>query len=242
MSTCFHLICMQKIDINESKALITLSTQSTNGHAHYFHLTRNQFFALNDAFALLDSNCSYTDFPLGQNIWFHHNHRKSIIYDTTRYRRSYFRFINFQLYKRHIHKRVMSFLRSRSKPKVTPNRGVKRLRVTCGDDDDEYGEGQTTNHQRPLSSVLRRTPEPSTAADCAAQQSTLHGPTQDAVVSADRKACVVLPQRKNSSVGWQHDAIPFQANTHNDLSTPDYVQLSESSDIDSDSCFTMDCE
>ena len=242
MSACFQLISTQKIEINESKTLVTLSSQNIDGHIHYFHLTRNQVFALNDAFALLDRHCAYTDFPLGQNMWFHYNHRKSMIYDTTRYGESYFRFFNFQLYKRRIHKRVMFFLRSRSKPKASPNRGVKRLRVTCADDDDSCGESQTPNHQRPLSVVVRRTVESSKTEDSGTEQSTLHGATQDAVVSPNREACAVLPEWKNPSVGGQYDDFPFQATTHNDFSTPDCIQLSESSDIDSDSCFPMDCE
>ena len=96
----------------------------------------------------------------------------------------------------------MSFFRYRGKPTVTPDRGVKRARRTSASDDDAYGAGKTAYHQRPLSVVLRRTVEPSKIEDSAAQQSTLHGATQDAVVLADSDARTVLPQWKNSSVGW----------------------------------------
>ena len=241
MSTTFNLICTQQLDITDNKTLITFSTQTITGHVHYFHLTRNQFFALDDAFAVIDTNCGYTDFPLGQNIWLHYKYHKAVIYDTTHHGQSYFKFMNVQLYRRRIHRRVLSFLRSRSKPTVTPSRGVKRRRITCEDDYNSCDEGQGTNRQRPLSVAMRPTSEPSSIKGSTARGSTVHGPTHDAVMSADGKARAVLPQRNDSSVGRQHDINAFRAAPCDDLRTPD-IFLDESGSSDCDSCLTMDCE
>ena len=241
MTARFNLICSQKLDITDNKTLITLSTQTINGHMHYFHLTRNQFLALDDALTLIDAKCGYTDFPLGQNIWFHYNYHKAVIYDAMQYGQSYFKFMNFQLYKRRSHRRVMSFLRSRSRRTVTPTRGVKRRRITREDDDDFDGEGQCANRQRPLSVAVRPTTEPSTVEGATARGSTVHGAANDAVVSPDGKARAVFPKRNDSSVGRQHDIKSFRAAPWDDLQTPD-IFLDESSDTDCDSCLTMDCE
>lgn len=241
MSARFNLLCTQRIDVTDNKTLITLSTQTINGHMHYFHLTRNQFFALDDAFALIDTNCGHMDFPLGQNIWFRYHYHKPVIYDAMQYGQSYFKFMNFQLYRRRVHRRVMSFLRSRRKPTVTSTRGVKRRRITSESDDNSYDEGECANRKRPLSVAVQPTIKPSTLEGSAIRGSTVHGATDDALVSADGKTCVILPKRHDSSVGRQHDISAFRATPCDDLQTPD-IFLDESSDSDCDSCLTMDCE
>ena len=243
MTACFNLLGTQRIDIDENKSLITFLTQTISGHTYYFHLTRGQAFALDDALAMINDNHHITDFPLGQNIWFHHDYQKSVMYDTTQYRQSYFKFINFQLYRRRIHWRVMSFLRSRSKPKVTSQRGVKRARRTSTDDDDSYSEGSSANHQRPLSIAMRPASTASTTKESTSKRPTSHGATYNAVVSNGGKTGDVFPQRNDTSARRQHDSITFQPTAISDPPTPDNIHLSDTdSDSDCNSSLAMDCE
>ena len=240
MTTCFNLLGTQKIDINENKSLITLLTQSINGHTYYFHLTREQYLAFDDTLTLINDNQHITDFPLGQNIWFHHDYQKSIIYDPTQYGQSYFRFINFQLYRRRIHWRVMSFLRSRSKPKVTSQRGVKRARRTSASDDDYYSEGPSANHQRPLSIAVRPAPKPQTTEDSTSKRAASYGATYNAVMSNDGKTSDVFSQRYNSGACGQYDTDTFRRTAISDPPTPDNIHLGECDDSDCDSCLIME--
>lgn len=241
MTACFHLVCTQKIDIDETKSVITFSTETINGHTYYLHLTRNQFFALDDAFALFENNKSFynTNIPLGDNLWFRHNYHASTIYNATHYGQSYFKFINFEIYKTRIHARVMSFLRSRSKPKVTLDRGVKRARLASTTDDDTDGAGPSANRQRPLSVAVRPASTSATITDIATQRATSYGAANNVIVPNAGKTRHVLPERDDSSVGRKNVPSAFSAATSADSESADDILLNNQW---CDSCVVMDCE
>ena len=266
MAAHFSLINTQKIVIDKSRTTITLSTKTISGHTHYFDLTRNQFFALDDAITLMKYDWRQTSFPLGHNIWLRcssnrSNSHDAVIYDATRYEQPYFRFINFEMYKRRVHQRVMSFLRLQHNTTGSRRRpcpvAVKRRRQETEDegedeDEDERSHGDESRiaangvacYQRPLSIAMRPMPGPTTTTSGATHGASIHWSTDDAIVPASGQASPVLPQWNDTSAGRQNDCMAFSAPTCHDSGPFEKIQFSESSDDDAErhSSDAMVCE
>lgn len=221
MSACFRLIHTQKIDVDKNKTLVTLSTKSITGHVHYFHLSRNQFFAFDDAIALIDSNCSFNNYPLGNNIWLYHYGRHCTLYTNTASGQPYFKFTNFHLYKTRIHQRVMSFLRSSSEPDVTSRR-TKRQRSTTTDVNDE---GPPARHQRPLSIAVRPTLGSSTAQDSISCGSPSFGATDNVFMPTAESPPTVFPQRYYTATIGQYECTSIPPTICKDPQSPEPIEL-----------------
>ena len=254
MAARFSLVCTQEIAVDKSKTLLTLSTTGLDGCTHYFQLTRQQFFALDDVITLMhyDRNAQ-THLPLGQNVWIrcdHHGHSVVIYRATTRYEEPYFRFVNFNLYIRRVHKHIISFLRSQDRTgsrRTTQGRGLKRRRLE--DSDDVDGESSDAANgaahcERPLSTAMRSAPRSPTIARGSPDGASLQRSTDNAVLPAVGQTSPVLPKRNNSNSGGQYDDMALPTSSCHDSCLPDcscdddYYYDEE----ETDSCIPMVCE
>ena len=272
MAAHFSLFNTQKIVIDKRRSTITLSTKTISGHSHYLHLTRNQFFALDDAITLMNYDWRQTSFPLGHNIWIRCSSSRSkshdaVIYNATRHGQPYFRFINFEVYKRRVHHRVMSFLRLQHNTTGWRRRhgaaaAVKRRRQETEDESEDEDEDERFHggedrggesriaangvacHQRPLSIAMRPMPESTTTKIGATHGASIHWSTNNAIVPAAGQASPVLPQWNDPSAGRQNDCMAFSASTCHDSRAFDEIQLSECSGDDTNrhSSDDMVCE
>ena len=253
MSGNFLLHNTQRVSVDKSKSIITFETECLNNAIYYFHLSYDQFLALDDAIALICKGCRNAYYPLGQKLWLHHFYVGAVIYDNMKHGQSYFKFEYFEVYKSHIHRRLMSFIRATRNENVTAHRAgdemrqgelrwspsgrlqwKRRGRRRCGETDES--ESELPDSKRPLSAAVQSSHQSARTEKSDSLCETSSRSTDNAVVSRPGEASSVLSQGDNSNSCRWNDSLPVSPNFPGDISPPPAIDFG---DYSSD---TMECQ
>ena len=251
MSVEFLLHNAQRASVDKSKSIITFETECLNGTVYYFHLSYDQFLALDDAITLICKGSRNAHYPLGQKLWLHYFYVGAVIYDNMKHGQPYFKFENFELYKRRIHRRLMSFIRRGRNGNVSGHAGDAirqrgesssgrlprwrtRRRQQCEESDES--ESEFPNSKRPLSVVLQPSHQSARTEKTYSMCGTSSRSTDNAVMSHPEETSSVLSERDYSNSCRWNDSLPVLSNFSGDISPPPTIDFGDYS-FD-----TMDCQ
>ena len=260
MSINFLLHNTQRVSVDKSKSIITFETECLNGSIYYFHLSHDQFLALDDAIALILRGSRKGHYPLGQKLWLHYFYRGAVMYDNTKYGQQYFKFENFQVYKSFIHRRIMSFIRLTRNENVAASRagdekqqqqqqqqqgecrrslsGRRRRgrQWSSRHGENSESEGELPDCKRPLSVVLQPSHQSARTEKTDSERETSPRSTDNVVVSHPEEESSVLSEGDDSNSCWRNDSFPISSNFLCDIPLPETIDFG---DYSSD---TMDCQ
>ena len=212
---------------NPTSGIVTFETRLACGRRYGFHLTINQFLALNDVLILIErQRNAYGHFPLGQGIWMHYNFSDASLYKESKHfqRRVNFVFASFEEYKRYTHKRLLSFVR---KEEREADRLAARSNGRGKDKDNTRGD------KRPLSVVVQpRHRSPPSKRSCWEEREAVRRTTDDGDMSNFDEESTILPEWDDSIARWWCKSFPSVSSSSKSLSTPENVQLSLASSLD----------
>ena len=193
----FILNNRQDIFVDKAKSRITFQTLYINGQDYYFHLSPQQFEAMDDAIIIINKHSHLRHFPLGQNMWLHYNgNQKTQLYVVHSTQRPFFKFEHFNHYKNNIHRKVMSLLRSVHDNELRKRgRGRRRLQRQRRQRERSIDEAHQCTYSNEVQSSHRHTENGIKDR----REQAVFGATDDVDMSTRGDASPILSKRYNTS-------------------------------------------
>ena len=233
-----YMHSLQYVFFTSAPKEITFVTRHASGRRYNFVLTKNQFFALNDAILLIQRDNSYGHFPLGENVWIHYNAFDASLYkDPLGRERVYFTFACFEEYVKYTHRRILSLIRLNASTSATSMcsrrrgrggrsilRGRRRVR--------KRGEAESSSspNKRPSpTSVQSSNRSPTPKRTCGGTRQTVPRTTDHAVMSLGGHSGPILPKWHHSNSRRECDSVSLMSYTSQDLSPPPSIEQCDAS-------------
>jgi hypothetical protein len=198
-----YMQSFQYVIYDSNRERIIFETRHVNGARSSFFLSKEQFFALDDAIAFIDEDNSfaYNNFPLGQNTWLYYDNDGANIYkNMENYNRIYFDFVSFYTYKRYTHSRLLSLIRLNNDSlvdvelsKVGNARRKLKVKSTC-------------NKRTFPNEVQRAHRNTASKRNCREIREASPRSTDDVNMSSHEEEGAVLSKWQRSSARWRCDS------------------------------------
>lgn len=208
MSPRLYLQDIQYATYKADTQEIWFQMRHVTGGNYHFILSREQFLALDDALIIIDNSHRYGDYPLGQHMWLRYHNDEVTLYRNTRHSgRIHFHFERFEDYKSYVHKRLYSFIDSKSAREVTRRR--------------YHGRFPAKTHKRSISDDVWSTNQPSTSKrHCRSQRKTSPRSSVHAHYTNEEKVCDILSEWNNSNSRRRSESSDSTTDNNAHLESP----------------------
>ena len=219
--TIFHLNTVQSVNLDSARDTIIFETQCVTSSTYYFTLTREQFFAFDDALYMIERGNMQGHFPLGQDIYFsYHNDRRGHERRLIKRRRQdrpdiTFDFVAFTDYIKSVHHRIISFLRWGDQ--ATRRKQRRRHRA-------KKDRSISSSRKRSLPDGCESASESTTTGKTCDGKIT-PGPSDNALMSPALETSTIFPERSSSNYGRRTDSTLIETTISHDLQSPERIQL-----------------
>ena len=236
----WYLNDCQSVAVDSDKTRVTFRNVSADGRIHYFNLISDEYENFNDCLNFIF--CGNTtldtdgDYWLGTKVWLYNDgYKKARLYLRHFLRRPFFIFYDLRNYFHHIHRKVLSFLRSKEDTNVAYNKRStvgrrKRRSSKTGDHSDVLTKRANPNEMcREFGFTIPRE-ESSVQAE-----ETLHEEAEDADMCDGGNSSAIFSTRSNTSSWRENDE---------DCSVSDLSEGEPTFAIDKPTlvCDCLDCE
>ena len=234
-----YLHSLQSVTISQETEEVIFTTRHTNGRWYYFPLTKNQFLNFNDILTLGDSQRHTSGhFPLGKKLWLYYD-TEVTLYRASKDNRPHFKFQSFPHYRRYVHERILSLLRSSNAPMGRQRRSNRASNAAMGKQRRSNRASRSIN-QRSLPGVVQTVARSPSPKRLRGEWESLPRSTNDAVVSHPKEESAIFPQRNNTNSRWRIESSSSSENEEGDSFDSVEVQLSDSYSADISNSYSAD--